>query len=90
MKILITQDTYARSMDGPQHLAANTVVDVDPDAARAIASGGRALFVDAKDDPTSRNKQPGAFTAPADLVKEVLAAAKAAAKAAAAEAKGEA
>lgn len=78
MKILITQDTFAPSLDGPQFLAANTFADVDKDGAAAIVQAGKALYVEPKDDPT-RAKQ---YTAPESRVKALADAMKAADKAA--------
>lgn len=78
MKILITTDTFAPSMDGPQFLPANSFADVDKDGAGAIVQAGKALYVDPKDDPT-RHKQ---WTAPETRVKALVEALKSAEKAA--------
>ncbi len=82
MKILITADTFAPSLDGPAHLAANEVVDVEPDTGHALVQAGKGLYVDAKDD---RSKAKVA-TASKERMAEVAAIAKAAAKAGKAEA----
>lgn len=83
MKLLITADTFAPSMDGPVHLPAHSFADLELDSARAIVQAGKGLYIDGKDDPT-KTKQ---FTAPAERVKEVVAALAAAEKAAKADAK---
>lgn len=82
MKTLIVQDCAAPSMDGPVHLAANSVADLETDDVRALVHAGRALYIDPKDDP-SRLK---ANTAPEARVAAVRDALKAAAKQAKAEA----
>ena len=80
MKILITTDTFAPSMDGAVFLAANSFADVDRDTAVAIVqNAGKALYVEPKDDPT-RTKQ---WTAPEARIKSLVDALKAADKAAA-------
>ena len=76
MKILITQDCAAPSLDGSVHLPANSLVEVEADTARALVHAGRALYVDPKDDP-SRIKQN---TAPESRVEAVRSAIKAQAK----------
>jgi hypothetical protein len=81
MKLLITQDCAAPSMDGAAHLSANSVVEVEADVARGLVHAGRALYIDPKDDP-SRIK---ASTAPEARVEAVRQALKAAAKSAKAE-----
>ncbi len=82
MKLVITADTFAPSVDGPVPLAANTLVDqLAPDTAHAIVRAGKGLYVDKKDDPTRGN----GYTASAEYVRLVVDAAKAADKA---EAKG--
>ena len=68
MKILVTQDTFAPSMDGPVFLAANTLAELETDSARGAVVAGRALYIDAKDDPTTRGTQAGRWTAPEPLV----------------------
>ena len=78
MKILITADTFAPSMDGPVFLASNSFADVDKDTAAAIVQASKALYVEPKDDPT-RAKQ---WTAPESRVKALIDALKAADKAA--------
>ena len=87
MKILITGDTFAPSLDGPTFLPVNTIADMDADSAKRIAQAGRGLFIDAKDDPTKRGNTPGVFTASEAQIKAASDAAKAAAAAAKAEAK---
>lgn len=79
MKILITIDTFAPSLDGAVFLAANGFADVDRDTATAIVQAGKALYVDPKDDPT-RTKQ---FTAAESRIKGLVDALRAADKAAA-------
>lgn len=80
MKILVTIDTFAPSMDGPVFLAANSFAEVDRDTAAGIVQqAGKALYVEPKDDPT-RTKQ---FTAPEARIKALVEALKAADKAAA-------
>lgn len=90
MRMLITGDTFAPSLDGPVFLGINTLADMDADSAKRIAQAGRGLFVDAKDDPTRRANAPGAYTANAEQVRAATEAAAAAAKAAKAQAKAEA
>ena len=77
MKLLITQDTFAPSIDGAAFLAANTFVDLETDSARAIVTAGKGLYVDAKDD-NSKIKQNTASDARVKAVIEALEAAKAA------------
>ena len=81
MKILITQDCAAPSLDGSVHLPANSLVEVEADTARALVHAGRALYIDPKDD-LSRVK---VNTAPEAMVEAVRSGMKAAAKAAKAE-----
>lgn len=76
MKILITVDCAAPSMDGPQHLPANTFVDLEVTSAHAVVAAGRGLYVESKDDP-SRLKQ---FTASESRIKAVAGALDSAAK----------
>jgi hypothetical protein len=71
MKILIIHATIAPSMDGPTFLPAQSLVEVETDAARAICAAGKALFVDAKDDPTTRGNRPGLWTASESQVSAV-------------------
>lgn len=49
MKILITQDTFAPSLDGPALLSANETVDIEPDNGHALVVAGKGLYVDQKD-----------------------------------------
>lgn len=49
MKILVTQDTFAPSLDGPTFIGANEVIDIDVDNGHAIVVAGKGLYVDAKD-----------------------------------------
>lgn len=65
MKVFLKRDTFAPSLDGPALLEANTVADLDPDAARAAVVAGKALFVDPADDRTTRGTAPGGYTATA-------------------------
>ena len=74
MKILITQDCAAPSMDGPVHLDANTLVDIEPDSARGIVAAGKGLYIDPKDDP-SRVKVAPASESRVEAVRAALAAA---------------
>lgn len=74
MKILITNACAAPSMDGPVHLDANTLVDIEPDNARAIVAAGKGLYIDPKDDP-SRTKVSTANEARVEAVRAALAAA---------------
>lgn len=77
MKILITSDTFAPSLDGAVFLGLNSFADVDKDTAGAIVQAGKALYVEPKDDPT-RTKQ---FTATESRVKALIDALKSADKA---------
>lgn len=74
MKILIIHDTIAPSIDGPTFLPAHSMVDVEIDAARAICAAGKALFVEPKDDPTTRGNAAGRWTATESQVSAVRAA----------------
>jgi hypothetical protein len=49
MKILVTQDTFAPSLDGPTFISANEVVDIEVDHGHGIVVAGKALYVDQKD-----------------------------------------
>lgn len=49
MKILVTQDTFTPSLDGPAFCSANEVIDVDPDNGHAIVNAGKGLYIDEKD-----------------------------------------
>jgi hypothetical protein len=49
MKILVTQDTFAPSLDGPTFISVNEVIDIEPDHGHAIVVAGKGLYVDAKD-----------------------------------------
>lgn len=51
MKLLITSDCAVPSMDGPQHLPANSFVELETASAHAVVAAGRALYIDPKDDP---------------------------------------
>ena len=82
MKILITAACAVPSLDGPQHLDANTFAELEEDSARAVVTAGKGLHIDAKDK--TRHK---AFTAPKERVDAVVAAIKAAEKAEKAAAK---
>lgn len=79
MKILIIVACAVPSMDGPQHLEANSFAELEEDSARGVVQAGRGLYVDSKDDKT-RGKS---FTASKERVEAVVAALKAAEKAAA-------
>lgn len=63
MKLLITHNTITPSMDGPTHLPGNSLADVERDNAQALVQAGKALYIDAKDDPTTRGNAPGRWTA---------------------------
>ncbi len=76
MKLLMIQKCAVPTVDGPAHIAANTLVDIDTDSARALVQTGRALYIDPKDDP-SRAK---VSVAPEARVEAVRKGAKAAAK----------
>ena len=82
MKILITAPTVAPSLDGTQHLPRNTLADLEQSAAHAIVAAGRGLYIEPKDDPTTRGNAPGRNTASETQVQAVREALKAAAKAA--------
>lgn len=71
MKILITQDTFVPAIDGAQHCAANSVVDVETDTAHAVVSAGKGLYVDPKDD-RSRAKGQTASEARIEAVRAAL------------------
>lgn len=86
MRMLITGDTFAPSLDGPVFLPINSMADMEADSAKRIAQAGRGLFIDAKDDPTRRGTAAGQFTATAEQVKAATEAAQAAEKAAKAKA----
>lgn len=84
MKILVIQDTFAPSLDGPTFLSANEVIDIEPDNGHAIVVAGKGLYVDAKD----AKGRPAQLVVSADRLKaasEAQAAAAKAAKAAKAE-----
>lgn len=74
MKLLITQDTFAPSMDGPVYLAANSLAELETDAARAIATANKGLYIDPKDDPGTRGNAAGSRTATESQVAAVRAA----------------
>ena len=76
MKLLMIQKCAVPTVDGPAHIAANTLVDIDTDSARALVQAGRALYIDPKDDP-SRAK---VSVAPEARVEAVRKAAKGAAR----------
>jgi hypothetical protein len=76
MKILITQDCAVPSLDGPQHVPANTLQDFEADVVRALVHAGRGLYVDPKDDPSKVKVN----TAPEARVEALRKALKAAAK----------
>lgn len=80
MKILITSDTVAPSIDGPQHLGRNTLADLEGTSAHGIVNAGRGLYIDPKDDPTTRGNAAGRYTASEAQVQAVRDAMKAAAK----------
>jgi hypothetical protein len=69
MKIIITQDTFAPSMDGPVYLPAPSVVELETDAARGVVMAGKGLYVEPKDDPSARGNAPGTRTATEAQVK---------------------
>lgn len=84
MKIIVTHDTFAPSIDGPVFLAAHTLAELETDAARGAVVAGKALYVDPKDDPTTRGTNAGRWTAPEALVEAARQALKKPAKPAAA------
>ena len=79
MKILITHDCAVPAMDGPAHVDANTLADLETDTARAVVAAGKGLYVDPKDDP-SRAKVSTASEARIEAVRAAIAAARKAAK----------
>jgi hypothetical protein len=79
MKLLITTDTFAPSLDGAAHLPANTFAEVETDTGHALVAAGKALYVDPKDD-RSRIKVATAAQARIDAVVAALKAAEKAAK----------
>lgn len=76
MKIFITDNTFAPSIDGPALLEANEVVDVEVDTGHALVQAGKGLYVEPKDD---RSKTKGKVVSK-ERLQEVAAAHKAAAK----------
>jgi hypothetical protein len=77
VKLLITTDCAVPTMDGPTHVSANTLVDIDADTAHLLVQATRAQYIDPKDD-RSRSK---VNTASESRVEAVRAAIKAAGKA---------
>jgi hypothetical protein len=71
MKLLMIQKCAVPTIDGPAHIAANTLVDIDVDAARALVQAGRALYIDPKDDP-SRAKVSVAPEARVEALRKAL------------------
>lgn len=85
MKILVTQDTFAPSLDGPTFVSANETIDIEPDNGHAIVSAGKGLYVDQKD----LKGRPAYLLASEARLKAAAEARAQAAKAAKAAAKGE-
>ena len=84
MKILITQNTFAPSMDGATFLPAGSFAELEADSAKGIVVAGKGLYVDGKDDPTRRGNAAGQYTATeqqVSAVRDALAALKKPAKA---------
>lgn len=89
MKILVTQDTFAPSLDGPTFISANEVIDIEPDHGHAIVVAGKGLYVDEKDAkgrPKHLLASDKRLETAAELRKAALADAKRATKAEKAEA----
>lgn len=78
MELLIINDCLVDYRDGKgaQHEATGTFIDVIAPDAKCLTTTGRALYVDAKDDPTKARQ----YTASDALVKAAKAAAAEAAK----------
>lgn len=85
MKILITQDTFVPSIDGPEFVGANETVDVETDTGHAVVNAGKALYIDEK-DAKGRPPHLRATTERLKVATDALAAAAKAAKAAKASA----
>lgn len=49
MKILITQDTFVPSIDGPTFVGNNETIEVETDTGHAVVNAGKALYIDQKD-----------------------------------------
>lgn len=49
MKILITQDTFVPSIDGPVFVGNHETIEVDTDTGHAVVNAGKALYIDQKD-----------------------------------------
>lgn len=49
MKILITQDTFVPSIDGPEFVGIHETVEVEADTGHAVVNAGKALYIDQKD-----------------------------------------
>ena len=75
MKIIMIEDTFIpnplRDKSGPQFLGRFSMPDVETEAAHRVVAGGKALYVEKKDDP-----QKGALTADQALIDAAAAAAK--------------
>ena len=80
MKILITQDTFVPSIDGPAFLAATSLADLEVDSAHGLVKAGKGLYVDPKDD-LSRIKVSTATESRIKAAQDAVEAAKKAAKA---------
>jgi len=76
MKLIVTQDTFAPSMDGPTFLPANSLVELETASARGVVEAGKGLYIEPKDDPTTRGNAPGRWTASAEQVAAIRAALK--------------
>lgn len=85
MKILVTQDTFAPSLDGPTFVSANETIDIEPDNGHAIVNAGKGLYIDQKD----LKGRPAYLLASAERLKAATEAQAQAAKAAKAAAKAE-
>lgn len=79
MKVLVIQDTFVPSIDGPAFLSANTLADLEADSAHNLVKAGKGLYVDPKDDP-SRIKVSTASAERIKAAQDAIEAAKKAAK----------
>lgn len=85
MKILITQDTFVPSIDGPTFVSNHETIEVDTDTGHAVVNAGKALYIDQKD----LRGRPAHLQATEQRLKVATEALAAAAKAAKAAAKAE-
>lgn len=81
MKLLIVNDCAVPTVDGPAHVAANSLIDIDVDSGHLLVQAGRAQYIEPKDD-RSRSKVNTASEARVEAVRAAL---KAAAKSGKAE-----